>query len=61
MLPLKLILGRLAFSELIFRPNKHPTPVKSILENTMGYPFFDFFLNIDLNISDYLTTGCHEL
>ena len=45
MLPPKLwnILGCLAFSEKKFRPKLDPTPVKSLLENAMGNPFFDFF------------------
>ena len=44
MLPPKLrhILGCLAFSEF-FCPKLDSTPVKSLFENTMGNPFFDFF------------------
>ena len=44
MLPPKLrhILGCLAFSEQILS-KKVSTPVKSLFENSMGNPFFDFF------------------
>ena len=45
MLPPKLrhILGCLAISEEKKLSKKDPTPVKTLFENTMGNPFFDFF------------------
>ena len=54
MLPPKLrhILECLAFSDICFVKKKDPTLVKSLFENTIGNPFFDFFfLNIDQNSS----------
>ena len=44
MIPPKIrhILGCLTFSDF-FSHKKDPTPVKSLFDNTMENPFFDFF------------------
>ena len=45
-----IFVGGPGFSEFFFVNKKDPLPVKSLLENTMGNPFFDF-LNYDQNSS----------